>query len=132
MQNKSIELNIRSKSNSELYLILNHSSEEYSTEAIAIAKDEYNNRNCSEEEILSHREQLSKIKMNETLLADQSATIFEKAVYFLFPGILMLLFASEFERKGLKRKHETLKRCSKYGIVFYVILILMALIASTF
>jgi hypothetical protein len=121
------------RSDGELIAILNSPEGDYKPAAVEAAQRVFSSRKLSEErirEVEADREQQKKLedmKANEPLLWTY------KFLAFIFPGILVLMFAGTFKADGYDRKAKELSRATLYGFGFYIgIVILASLIAKIF
>jgi len=120
------------RTNAELIRILESAEGDYQPAALEAAKRVFESRHLSEEQLIvtskevEHQQQLDENKANEPLF------IGYKIFAFIFPGIILLIFAGTFKADGYYRKAKEMIRWTLYGFGFYIGLLLLAVVLSYF
>ena len=108
------------RTDAELLIIVNSPAGDYQPLALEAANREFEKRNLSKEQLTSaiteikHKERAVEAKSDEPL-----GTI-SKIIAFLFPGLLVVLFAVTYKADGYNRKYKEMIRWTLYGVCFYV------------
>lgn len=121
-----VENNIRSKTDYELYMMINFDTDQYTSSSLAIAKHEYNSRRIEksqeiifEGELKTHLEDIENRK-------NVGASFIEKCLCFFFPGLILFMALENLRVKGYEKKAKDLNTATKLGITFYVLLIIIS------
>ena len=116
------------KSDGELLKIVNEMRRDYQPDAVEAAESELKSRNLDISQIesaLKENEletQAIKNKANEKLGA------LWKTFAFIFPGILLIIFAGTFKVDGYHRKAKELTKWTLYGFGFYFGIVFLIII----
>lgn len=125
-----IVLNICSKSNEELFVMLNYNPQDYTEDALNVANKEFVERKISNEETNELKFLIERLSHEEVVKSELSATVSERLTSFLFPiGLLNFMKFRNIRDKGFVKKADQLQKASNYGILFYVALIALALMS---
>lgn len=121
-----------SKTDQELYGVLYSHPEEYTAEAIEVAKQEFSSRKLDALTLTSLSIAVEAQKDNEEARLGWRLRIVAFFISTLFFGIPVILAHRHFVEKGARRKAREWARWGLYGFVFYVVLgILMRLLLSS-
>ena len=118
------------RSDAELLKIVNESRDDHQPEAIAAAEIELKNRNLSTEQVeiaVQVNETNHKI---ETEKSNMKLNGIWKALTFIFPGIIQIIFAGTFKADGYDRKASELTKWTIYGFSFYFGLVILIMIIN--
>jgi hypothetical protein len=127
MKNEFAEV-MQTRTDADLIKILNSTRGDYQTDAMDAAKLEFDRRNLSEQQIstikenIKQEDQVNEVKANEPLGSSW------KALSFIFPGIIQIMFAGTFKRDGYDRKYKDLIKFTLYGYAFYIECIILLVI----
>lgn len=115
------------QTDAELIRILSVPEDLYHPEALLAAKAEFNNRNLSESAGTGLKEANAAGPQAVQARATASLDKEWKLLAFFFPGIMQLFFIGIFEAEGYHRKAEELNQWTIYGIGFYLLSALLAI-----
>ena len=120
------------RSDAELLKILNEQRYDYQPEAVVAAEEELKKRNLSVEAIEKAKKE---IEINKKVVADKADQKLDgawKAIAFIFPGLLLVIFSGTFKADGYDRKAKELVKWTLFGFAFYfgfgVLLVLLSYI----
>lgn len=117
------------RSDEELIAILNSPEGDYKPVAIEAAQRAFERRQLSDEKIMVIKQVIEQKQEADAAKSDEPLSGFYKFFAFIFPGILVLMFAGTFKADGYDRKARELVKATLYGLAFYFgFAILMALL----
>jgi hypothetical protein len=116
---------MRKRTDADLIKILNGPPDDYQPIALEAAKREFERRSLSEAQITTANEQIIQKQEIDEAKANVPLGVFLKIFAFIFPGIVLLVFAGTYKADGYDRKAKTLVKCTLYGFGFYVGLIIL-------
>jgi hypothetical protein len=108
------------RTDAELLIIVNSPAGDYQPLALEAANREFEKRNLSKEQLTSA---ITEIKYKERAVeakSDEPLGTISKIIAFLFPGLLVVLFAVTYKADGYNRKYKKMIRWTLYGVCFYV------------
>ncbi len=114
-------------SDAELIKIVTGPPEHYQPAAFEAAQKEYERRNLSERQIEIAKTELEREERDLAAIANQPLGIGFKALAFLFPGFIYLIFAAALKAEGQLRKAKELGRWTLYGFGFYVLIVILVM-----
>src|ERR1041385_6325161 len=98
------------RTDAELIQILNGPPDNYQPEAIAAARRAFESRSLSDEKISAANQEIEQQKLRDDIRANEPLSIFLKIIAFIFPGILLLMFAGLYKGGGYDQKAKDLTR----------------------
>jgi len=111
---------MRRRTDADLIKILTGPPDDYQPVALEAAKREFERRNLSEVQITTAEQEIIQEQEIDEAKANIPLGIFFKIIAFIFPGIILLMFAGIFKSDGYDRKAKELVRWTLYGFGFYV------------
>jgi hypothetical protein len=108
------------RTDAELIQILNGPPDNYQPEAIAAARRAFESRSLSDEKISAANQEIEQQKLRDDIRANEPLSIFLKIIAFIFPGILLLMFAGLYKGGGYDQKAKDLTRWTLFGFGFYI------------
>jgi hypothetical protein len=118
------------RSDAELLNILTNQRDDYQPEAIQAAEIEYKKRNLSEDQINIAQKEIEIVNEQVLEKANQKLETIWKAIAFIFPGILLLIFSGTFKADGYDKKAKELIKWTLYGFGFYLGLFILIMILN--
>ncbi|MBV8391031.1 MAG: hypothetical protein JO080_14595 [Mucilaginibacter sp.] len=107
------------RTDAELIQILNGPPDNYQPAALEAARRVFEGRNLSDEKISAAKQEIEQDRLRDDLKSNEPLPIFLKIIAFIFPGILLLLFAGLFKGGGYDKKAKDLTRWTLFGFGFY-------------
>jgi len=129
MENQFDEV-MSKRTDAELIKILNSAEGDYQLMALEAAKREYEKRNLSTEQITIAEQEIEQRQQKDELKANEKLSSNGKIFAFLFPGLLLIMFAGTYKSDGYDRKAKELTMSTVYGFCFYIGLALLLTILS--
>jgi len=110
---------MRKRTDADLIRILNSPAGDYQDTAVEAAKRELDNRNLSETQVITAKQEIEQVRKIDEIKANEPLGIGWKIFVAMFPGIIMLIFAGTFKADGYDRKAKEMRRWTLYGFCFY-------------
>lgn len=107
-------------SDSELLKILNEDRSDYELDAIKSAEVEISKRNLSELQIKNANIENDSRRLKKAEKSKEGLNGGIKVLAFIFPGIILFIFAGLYRADGYDRKANELKKATLYGFGFYI------------
>jgi len=104
----------------ELLKIVNEQRNDFQSEAVDAAEAELQKRNLSSTQVQEAVHENEIKKQIESMKANLKLASGLKALTFIFPGIIQIIFAGTFKADGYDRKSKELVRWTLYGFGFYL------------
>ena len=111
---------MRKRTDADLIKILNGSPDDYQPSALEAARNEFERRSLSEAEIKAVTQEIIDEREIDESKANTPLGVFWKILAFIFPGIILLMFAGIFKSDGYDRKAKEMVKWTLYGFGFYV------------
>ena len=121
---------MQKRTDAQLIKILNGPPDDYQPTAIDAAKREFERRNLSEAEITTATEEIEQEQLVDESKANMPLGIFPKIIAFIFPGILLIMFAGTYKADGYDRKAKEMVKWTLLGVAFYVSLVVLMIITA--
>jgi len=118
------------RTNAELIQILNGPPDNYQPAALDAAKRVFESRNLSDEKITSANQEITQKKLRDDLKANEPLPVFLKIFSFIFPGVLLLMFAGLYKGGGYDKKARDLTKWTLFGFGFYFGIALLSVFLS--
>jgi len=122
---------MQEKSDGELLEIISKLKDDYQPEAVSAAEVEIKKRNLSLDQIERAEEEIKIKEKNQTEKEKEALGMGQKILFFLFFwGIIPWAMAGTFKAKGYKRKYKDAWRFMKIGMIVFLgipVLIVIAL-----
>ncbi len=129
MENKFTKV-MSEKSDAELLKIVNEMRKDYQPDAVEAAELELKSRNLDTSQIESALKE-NEIETQEiNHKANKKLGALWKTLAFIFPGILLIIFAGTFKVDGYHRKAKELTSWTLYGFGFYFGIAFLIIILS--
>ena len=116
----------------DLIKILNSPEGDYQPAALEAAQREYDKRNLSTEQIVVAEQEIEQKQQTDEFKANEKLSSNGKIFAFLFPGLLLIMFAGTYKADGYDRKAKELLRSTFYGWGFYIGIIILIKVLSYF
>jgi len=116
------------RTDAELINILQSPSGDYQPSALESAKREFKKRNLSDQRIGSIKEKIAQKNQIDDIKANEPLPTIWKVLAFAFPGIIQIIFAGIFKAEGSTRKLNELVKCTLYGFLFYLSIVILLII----
>ena len=129
MENEFDEV-MRKRTDADLIKILNGPPDDYQPVALEAAKNEFERRNLSEAQISTAEQEIFQEQAIDETRANAPLSIFPKVFAFIFPGILLLMFAGTYKADGYDRKAKELVKWTLYGMGFYIGLVVLTIVLT--
>jgi len=120
------------RTDAELVQILNGPPDNYQPAALEASRRVFDSRNLSDEKISSAHHEIAQQKLRDDLKASEPLPVLLKIFAFIFPGILLLMFAGIFKGGGYDKKAKDLTRWTLFGFGFYFGIALLSVFSSYF
>ncbi len=117
--NNEFEAVMAKRTDAELLVIINSPVGDYQPLALEAANREFEKRNLSNDDIASAVTEIKHKERNVEAKSNEPLNIIAKIVAFLFPGLLVVLFAVAYKAEGYTRKYKEMIRWTLYGLCFY-------------
>lgn len=108
------------RTDAELLKIVNEQRNDFQSEAVAAAEAELQKRNLSSTQVQEAVHENEIEKQIESMKANVKLASGLKALTFIFPGIIQIIFAGIYKADGYDRKSRELVRWTLYGFGFYL------------
>lgn len=116
---------MRKHTDADLIKILNGPPDDYQPIALDAAKREFERRSLSGAQITSANEEIIQKQEIDEVKANAPLGTFFKVFAFIFPGIILLMFAGTYKADGYDRKAKVLVKYTLYGFGFYIVIIIL-------
>jgi len=113
------------RTDAELLSVINSPVGDYQPLALEAAIREFEKRNLSNDQISAAKTEIKQKEQDLETKANEPLNIVSKIFAFLFPGLLMLLFAVTYKADGYIRKYKEMVRWTLYGFCFYIAFIVI-------
>lgn len=123
---------MQKRTDAELIKILNSPPDHYQPAALEAAQAEFERRNLSEAEVTIANEEIAQEQAVEEANANKPLGTLPKVVAFLFPGILLVMFAGTYKADGYDRKAKEMIKWTLFGVGFYVSIVVIVIIIALF
>lgn len=120
------------RTDAELLAVINSPVGDYQPLALEAAKIEFEKRNLSIDQISVAKTEIKQKEQDVEAKANEPLNIVAKIFTFLFPGLLMLLFAVTYKSDGYIRKYRETVRWTLYGLCFYIAFIVIFVLWAYF
>jgi hypothetical protein len=94
------------------------------------AKKEFERRSLSEEQITTVKKEISQEQEVDEAKANTPLGAFPKIFAFIFPGIILLMFAGTYKADGYDRKAKELVKWTFYGFGAYVGFVILMIVLA--
>jgi hypothetical protein len=121
---------MRKRTDADLIKILNGPPDDYQPVALEAAKREFERRSLSEVQIAAVKQDIIQEKVIDETKANTPLSVAPKILAFIFPGIILLMFAGTYKADGYDRKAKELLRWTLYGFGFYFGFVVLMLVLS--
>jgi uncharacterized protein YqhQ len=118
------------RTDAELLKIVNEQKNDYQPKAIEAAELEIKKRNMSSERIQEAIQENKTKNQIETEKTNKELDSGLKVLTFIFPGIIMIIFAGIYKSDGYDRKSKELTKWTLYGFCFYIGLAILMMILN--
>jgi hypothetical protein len=125
MENQFAKI-MKKRSDEELLEITSRLRNDYQPDAVKAAEEELKSRGLSNEQFEKIQNDVNIKAEKEDSLSYKSLTFAQKALFLIFSiGLIPMLIAIKYERKGEIRKYKEAWRFMKIGLTIYMIIILI-------
>jgi len=121
---------MRKRTDADLIKILDSSPDDYQPAALDAAKREFDRRNLSQEQVTIVHQKIEQEQLVDEERSNAPLSIFPKVFAFIFPGLLLIIFAGTYKADGYDRKAKELVKWTLYGFGFYISIPILILILS--
>jgi len=121
---------MRKRTDADLIKILDSSPDDYQPAALDAAKREFDRRNLSQEQVTIVHQEIEQEQLVDEERSNAPLSIFPKVFAFIFPGLLLIIFAGTYKADGYDRKAKELVKWTLYGFGFYISIPILILILS--
>ncbi len=121
---------MRKRTDADLIKIINGPPDDYQPNALEAAKREYERRDLSDEQVTIVNQEITREKAIDDAKANTPLDTTPKILAFMFPGIILFMFAGTFRADGYDRKARELIRWTLYGFGFYVGFVVLIMVLS--
>jgi len=121
---------MRKRSDADLIKILNGPPDDYQPPALEAAKREFERRSLSGEQITTAKNEISQEQEVDEAKANTPLGAFPKIFAFIFPGIILLMFAGTYKADGYDRKAKDLVKWTLYGFGAYVGFVILMIVLA--
>ncbi len=119
--------------NAELVAILNSGEGDYQPAAMEAAKRVFDSRNLSQEQVTTAKQEIEQDQLRDKAKANEPLFIGFRILAFIFPGILVLMFAGTEKADGFDKKARDVTKWTLFGLGFYFgFTLLMILLVTMF
>jgi hypothetical protein len=119
------------RTDAELVAILNSNPGDYQPAAMEAAKRVFNSRNLSQEQVATAKQEIEQNQLRDEAKANEPLFIGIKILAFIFPGILVLMFAGTYKADGYDKKAKELTKWTLLGFGFYFGFALLIVLLET-
>ena len=129
MENEFDEV-MRKRSDADLVKIINGPPDDYQPVALEAAKREFDRRSLSETQIAAVKEEIVHEQEVDEAKANVPLGVAAKILAFIFPGIILLMFAGTYKADGYDRKARELVKWTLFGFGAYVGFIILMIVLA--
>ena len=129
MENQFDEV-MRKRTDADLVKILNGPPDDYQPAALEAAKREFERRNLSETQMATVKEEIIHEQEVDEAKANAPLSVAPKIFAFIFPGILLLMFAGTYKADGYHRKAKELLKWTLYGFAAYIGFVILMIVLA--
>ena len=127
MENRFTEVMLQ-RTDIELTNIVTNKRTEYDADALIAAELELTKRNVTIDKLEIANEIFANEQKQQEKIATEPLGLFWKVFAFIFPGGALIIASSLIGMKGYDRKSKELFNWTIYGILFWIILILLIVV----
>jgi phosphomevalonate kinase len=129
MENNFSEV-MEQRSDAELLKIVNEQRNDYQPQAVLAAEKELAKRNLSANQVDEAKKENEIKAQIESDKANKKLGSGWKVLTFIFPGIILIIFAGTFKADGYDKKARELTKWTLYGFGFYFGLVILIMILN--
>lgn len=121
---------MRKRTDTDLIKILNGPSENYQPAALEAAQREFERRSLSETQVITAQQEIIQEQEVDEVKANTPLGTSAKVLAFIFPGIILFMFAGTYKADGYNRKAKELAKWTLYGFGSYFGFIILIFILA--
>jgi len=110
---------MRKRTDADLIKILNGPEDNYQPAALEAARRGYDRRSLSETQIAAASQEIFQEQQIDEAKATAPLDTMSKVFAFIFPGLILFMFAGTYKADGYYRKAKELTRWTLYGFGAY-------------